>query len=156
MRPQRHLAACSMQWDVNFVCQLLHFTNFSQTQTLTSNLTVSSESQWNVDSNDILSIWKYCQLLTHESNTFLLENAPLKPLGQWGQTTPATAPSPWGLWTTSSTSMPGSTPLTTPNDSLISSCTSAQLCNKVLIGYNGMPQIHPKTAPCPSMIITPI
>ena len=35
------------------------------------NLTISSESQRNLDSNDILSVRKYCQLFTHESNTFL-------------------------------------------------------------------------------------
>ena len=37
------------------------------------NLTISLESQWNIDSNDILSVRKYYQLFTHESNTFLGE-----------------------------------------------------------------------------------
>jgi len=37
------------------------------------NLTVSLESQWNVDCNDILSMWKCCQLFMHDSNTFLLK-----------------------------------------------------------------------------------
>jgi len=36
------------------------------------------------------------------------------------------------------------TPLTLPNDSLTGSHTSAQLCIKVPIDYNGMPQIHPQ------------
>ena len=46
---------------------------FSQTPISTSNLTVFSESQWNVVSNDVLSVRKYYQLFTHESNTFLLK-----------------------------------------------------------------------------------
>jgi len=45
------------------------------------------------------------------------------------------------------TSMPGPTPLTTPNDSSIALRTSTQRCNKVPIGYNKTPQIHPQTAP---------
>jgi len=48
----------------------------------------------------------------------------------------------------SNTWMPGSTPLTTPNDSSIVVCTSTQLRrNKFPIGYNGTPQIHSQTAP---------
>ena len=31
-----------------------------------------------------------------------------------------------------------------------------QPCNKIHIGYNGMPQIHPQTAPSFSTITTPI
>jgi len=42
------------------------------------------------------------------------------------------------------------------NDILINSCNFAQLHNKVPIGYNGMPQINPKTVPSPSTISTPI
>jgi len=34
---------------------------------------MSSESQENEVSNDILSEWKYSQLFTHESNIFLLK-----------------------------------------------------------------------------------
>ena len=51
--------------------------------------------------------------------------------------------------------MPGPTPFTTPNDSLIRSCTATQLRNKGSIGYNGTHQLHPKTAYFPSTIITP-
>jgi len=43
-----------------------------------------------------------------------------------------------------------------PNNSSIAACTSAQLCNKVLIGNNGMPQIHSQNYPFPSTITTPI
>ena len=74
-----------------------------------------------------LSVRKYCQLFTHESNTFLLQNMLLKPVGQWGKQ-PQNPPflleareSPSKTW------MPGVTPLTMPNYSLIGSCTSAQL-----------------------------
>ena len=37
------------------------------------------------DELDVLSVRKYYKLFTHESNTFLLQNMPLKPLGQWGK-----------------------------------------------------------------------
>jgi len=72
------------------VCQLLAyiFANCSQTPASTSNLSTFSESQWNVDSNDTLSVRKYYQLFTHKSNTFLLQNTSLQPLGKCGQTTP--------------------------------------------------------------------
>jgi len=36
-----------------------------------------------------------------------------------------------------------------PNDSSIAACTSAQLRNKVHIGYNGTPQIHLQNCPFP-------
>ena len=45
--------------------------------------------------------------------------------------------------------MPGPTPLTTPHDSSIALCTFTQRCNKVPIGYNGTPQIHPPNFPFP-------
>jgi len=54
----------------------------------------------------------------------------------------------------SNTWMPGPTPLTTPNDSSIAARTSTQRRNKVPIGYNGTPQIHPQSAPSPSTINT--
>ena len=44
----------------------------------------------------------------------------------------------------SNTWMPGPTTLTTPNESSIAVRTSTQRHNKVPIGYNGTPQIHPK------------
>jgi len=46
--------------------------------------------------------------------------------------------------------------LTTPNNSSIGSCTTAQLHNKVPNGYNGMSQIHPPNCLSSSMITTPI
>jgi len=47
------------------------FVHFSSTFTSILNLTISSKSQYNDVSNDISSVWKYSQLFTHESNTFL-------------------------------------------------------------------------------------
>jgi len=47
------------------------FGHFSSTPTSILNLTISSESQYNDDSNDISSVLKYSQFFTHESNTFL-------------------------------------------------------------------------------------
>jgi len=47
------------------------FVHFSSTPTSILNLTISSESQYNDVSSDISSVWKYSQLFTHESNTFL-------------------------------------------------------------------------------------
>jgi len=44
------------------------FVHFSSTPTSILNLTISSESQWNIDSNDVLSIRKYSQLFTQKSN----------------------------------------------------------------------------------------
>ena len=124
------------------VCQL----NCSQTPASTSNLIAFLESQWNVDSNNVLSVRRCYQIITHESNTFLLQNTPLKLLGQRWQTNPkSTLPveacGPHLIW------MPGVTPLTTPNDSLTAARTSSQLCNKGPISYNGTPQIHPQNCP---------
>jgi len=45
--------------------------------------------------------------------------------------------------------------VTTLNNSSIAARTSEQLSNKGPIGYNGMPQIQPKTTPSPSTITTP-
>jgi len=58
----------------HFACVKCYiFVLFSSTPISILNLTISSESQWNIDSNDILSVRKYCQLFTNESNTFLGE-----------------------------------------------------------------------------------
>jgi len=49
------------------------FVHFSSTPTSILNLTISRESQYNDISNDILSVRKYSQLFTNESNIFLLK-----------------------------------------------------------------------------------
>jgi len=51
--------------------------------------------------------------------------------------------------------MPGPTTLTTPNDSSITLRTFTHICNKVPIGYNGTPCIHPQNCPFPRLISTP-
>jgi len=55
----------------------------------------------------------------------------------------------------SNTPIPPPTPLTTPNDSSIDSCTSRQLCNKSPMVTMGHLKFTPKTATSPSMITTP-
>jgi len=59
----------------------LLFYKFLVNSTLILNLTMSPETQSKDVSNGILYIQKYCQLFIHESNTFLLNNAPFKPMG---------------------------------------------------------------------------
>ena len=93
------------------VSTVVFFANFSPNPTSTSNLTVSSESQWNIDSNGVLSVQKYYQLLTHESNTFL------------GQTMPKFTLSLKARRPHSVHQCLRPIPLTTPNDSLIGSRT---------------------------------
>jgi len=80
---------------------------------------------------------------------------PFKSMGCKCQKIPQIAPSSWGMWTPSNTWMPGPTPLTTPNDSSISSHTNTQLYNKFPLGYNGTPQIHPQKCPFLFDITTP-
>ena len=58
---------------------------------------------------------------------------------------PLTIPLPlWAYRPPSNTPLSGPTPLTTPNYSLITWCTFAQLRHKFPIGYNGTPDIHPR------------
>jgi len=70
---------------VHFACVNCYiFANCSQTPALTLNLSTSSESQWYADSNNILSVRKYYQFFTHESNTLLCKNTSFcqfKPMG---------------------------------------------------------------------------
>jgi len=75
----------------------LHIT--CKPQISTWNLSTFLESQRNVDSNDMLYVRKYSQLFMHELNIFLLKIRPLKPLGQWWQTTPKFTPSLQATWT---------------------------------------------------------
>ena len=107
----------------------------------------------------ILSMRKYCQLFTYESNTFLCKKYIILPIQTNGGTNAEKSPKqpfPFcGKWTPCNTWMPGPTSLTTPNDNSIGSHTSAQICDKIPIGYNGTPYIHPKTVPFPSTITTP-
>jgi len=96
-----------------------------------------------------LCVRKYCQLFTHESITSLLKIKPFKPLGQWGKQPQNPPPTLEPRRLPCSISMPGPTPLTTPNDSVIGSRASTQLCIKVSIGYKGTPQIHPQNCRFP-------
>jgi len=131
-----------------YICYI--FANCSETSASTSNLSISLESQWNKDSKDILSIRKYCQHFTHNSNTFPDDQYVIPPIQTNGAQMPKKSqkqPLPLeARGPPSNTSMAGPT---MPNDSWIGSRTSTQLRNKAPIGYNGMPQIHPKNCPFP-------
>jgi len=91
----------------------------------------------------------------HESNTFLLKNMPIETIAPLGANNPKICPFRLQHINPSNMPVPGLTPLTTPNNSSIGSCITALLCNKVLIGYNGMPQIHTKPARSLSTVTTP-
>jgi len=95
-------------------------------------LSTSSESQWNVDSNDVLSVWKYYQLFTHEWKIRHSDHS-----NQWGckcQKIPKSAPSFWGTFGTFSKTlfcwMPGPTPLTIPNGIQIHSAVLTQYTSR--------------------------
>jgi len=82
------------------------FVHFPSTPNSNLNLTISLESQWNIDSNYILSVRKYCQLFTHESNTFLDEQYVIPPLQTNGAQMPKNtrndarnSPFPCSTWT---------------------------------------------------------
>jgi len=119
---------------------------------------ISLESQWNEDSNDILSIRKCCQLFTYESNKFLCKKYVILPIQNNGDANAEKSskqPLPFGACELPSTWMPGQTPLTMPKDSSIGSRTSTQLRNKVPIYYNGTLQLHFQNCPFPFDDIRP-
>jgi len=111
------------------VSTVTFFANCSQKPASTSNLSKSPESQWNVDSNNVLSIWKYYQFFTHESNTFLCEKYVILPILTNGVQMPKIPkqPLPFGeREPPSKTWMPGLTPLTTPHGIRIHSAALPQ------------------------------
>ena len=66
---------------------LLHFCKFLINPNFILNLFFGQRT--NV-SNDILSVWNYCQLFTHESNTFMfLKNMPFKSMGEKNPQSPS-------------------------------------------------------------------
>jgi len=65
------MTACSGMCGKSIGNGVNFFVHFSSTPISILNLTISSESQYNDVSNDISSMWKYFQLFTHESDTFL-------------------------------------------------------------------------------------
>jgi len=64
-----YFRCCLRQSVPEMTVTFLHIT-YKPTSTL--NLSKSPESQWNLDSNNTLSVRKYSQLFTHQSNRFLL------------------------------------------------------------------------------------
>jgi len=92
------------------------------------NLTILSESQQNNISNNILSIRKYCQFFTHDLNTFLGKQYVILPTQTNGVQMLKNPRNP-SLEThgpPSNTSMPGPSPLTTPNGVEIKSAVLPQ------------------------------
>ena len=80
-----HRAAERTFW-CHLYSSVIFFANCSKTPASTLNLNTSLESQWNIDSNGILSVRKYYQLFTHESNTFLGEQyASFRPFKRVGR-----------------------------------------------------------------------
>ena len=67
--------------------------------------------KWRSKNVGLLSVRKYCQFFTHESNTFLCEK--YTPMGRKSS---ETDPSPWGMRIISNTCMLWPTPLTIPNE----------------------------------------
>jgi len=134
---------------------LLYFCKFSQTPTSTSNLTASSENQWNWDSKDVLCVRKYCQLFTHESNTFVAKMRHWNQWGGFGAINPRNRPFPFGH-IKPHTQMPKPAPLTTPNNSSIGSRIFAQLyATNFPLVLMGRPKFTPKTAPSHGRSPTP-
>jgi len=86
-------------------------------------LTIHAESQWTQISNDILTVWKYCQLFTHELNTKIHSKTPFKLMGR---KIPDTSSSRYGMWTPSNTPIPRPTSLSTPNGFQIRSAILSQ------------------------------
>jgi len=69
-----NLASCNsllLRWSQNIGNGVIFLYISPRNPTSILNLTISSESQWNIDSSDILFVRKYYQLFTNESNTFL-------------------------------------------------------------------------------------
>jgi len=116
------LPCCSVQRWVHFVshdCYISAY--FLQTPLSTSNLTIYTESQWTVDSNNILSVRKYSHVFTHESNTFLFQKYAIQINGTEKSPKPPLALGARGP--PNNTWMPKPTALTTPNCIHIQSAT---------------------------------
>ena len=96
------------------VCQLLHFCQ------MLSNPSIDLELEY-IFRKPMKRRFQQCivrpeiNLFMHESNTFLLQNTPLKPLSQWGKQPQNPPISLEARGPTSNTWMPGPTLLTTPN-----------------------------------------
>jgi len=134
---------CSDEANMSEMVLPIHFCKFLVNPSFISNLTKSSKRQSEDASNDIFSVWKYCQLFTHNEQCAIQinrgENSPKPPF-------PLAAHRPHLIH--QFLGRPHS-PVTTPNNSSIGSCTSTQLCNEVPIGYSGIPQIHPQNCSFP-------
>ena len=142
-------------------CLYIHF---ASTPTSILNLTIAKEREFDTEFSGIPCVRKYCQFFTHESiidqhvSVFVCRHCKVldENLAKCRKPCQKQPLSLEARGLPSNTWMPGPTPLDMPNDSSIALRTSTQRCNKVPIGYNGMPQIHPQTAASPSTITTKI
>jgi len=80
---------------------ILHvsFCQCSQTPASTSNLSTSSLSQWNVDSNDLLSIRKYLSTFHAQVKYISVTKYAIETIWPMGANDPKIHPSHWGTWT---------------------------------------------------------
>jgi len=141
--------ALHRDWYVHFACVNCYiFAKCSQTPASTLNLSTSSESQWNVDSNNLLSIRKYYQLFMYKSNTFLCEQYVILPIQTNGGANAEKSPKQPLLLEArgpiSNTSMPGVTPLTIPNDSSIIHTLPHNYATMSPLVTMGRPKFTPK------------
>ena len=77
-------------WHDFCVKTLLHFCKFHVNPNFDLELTLSSECQWTDVSSDIMSVWTYCQIFTHEWKTCLFKNYAIQ---SNGNVKPKTSPS---------------------------------------------------------------
>jgi len=143
--PQFATAVCCLQGKKSK--SLLHFSKFLVIPTSISKLTTSSASQRTDVSNNVLperksyQIPNTCTFLCRRRNGKSYTNKPTS-----NPTNPLLSLAARGP--PSNTPMSELTPVTTPNDSSNGRRTFAQLHNKLLIGYNGMPHFT-QNCPCP-------
>jgi len=151
--------ACTLYWRGNghfaYVKRYI-FVHLSSTPTSILNLTISPESQWNIDSNYILSVRKYCPLFTHESNAFT-SFCSFKQMGV--QTPKNSRSSPFLLRHVDPHLIHQCLgPLHSPCPMTAQSVHALprNFATKSPLVTMGRPKFTPKTAPSPSMITTKI
>ena len=111
------------------------------------------KGEFDIEFNDVICVGKYCQLITHESisDQYVISHWKESSANAKKYQKPCQKQhfllEARGI--SSNTWMPWPTPLTTPNDSSMALCTSTQRRNKVPVGYNRTPQIHPQNCHFP-------
>jgi len=146
--------------ELHFVSTVTFFANCSQTPASTSNLSTSSERQWNVDSNDLLSVRNIIKFSRTSRIHFCYKICHWSHWANGGKLAPKSTPSSWGTWIPSNTWMPGVTPSPPKRqfDCCTHCCTTMQQKPHWLQWY--APNSSPKTVPSlqrsPALSNTPI